>query len=118
MMPYRSSGHGPKSGRAAMEGTLMIDATLKHDMPPLALPTEEFMMRAKEIWQELDLPRITPQAPWHGYDMGDWDDAWTEFADAAVAGDWRKSGTSTYARRHGDLIPETPVRSVESPKKK
>ena len=90
--PYRSSGHGPKSGRAATEGTIMIDATLKHDMPPLALPTEEFMMRAKEIWQELDLPRITPQAPWHGYEMGDWDDAWTEFAEAAVAGDWRKSG--------------------------
>jgi UbiD family decarboxylase len=116
--PYRSSGHGPKSGRAPVEGTLMIDATLKHDMPPLALPTEEFMMRAKEIWQELDLPRITPQAPWHGYEMGDWDDGWTEFAEAAVAGDWRKSGTSTYARRHGNLIPETPVRSVESPKKK
>ena len=116
--PYRSSGHGPKSGRAAEEGTLMIDATLKHDMPPLALPTEKFMMRAKDIWQELGLPRITPQAPWHGYEMGDWDDAWTEFAEAAVAGDWRKSGTSTYGRRHGNLIPETPVRSVESPKKK
>ena len=39
LTPYRSSGHGPKSGRAEMEGTLMIDATLKHDMPPLALPT-------------------------------------------------------------------------------
>src|SRR5476649_2636279 len=30
--PYRSSGHGPKSGRGALEGTLMIDATQKHDM--------------------------------------------------------------------------------------
>jgi UbiD family decarboxylase len=118
IMPYRSSGHGPKSGRASMEGTLMIDATLKHDMPPLALPTEEFMMRAKQIWQELDLPRITPQAPWHGYEMGDWDEAWTEFADAAVAGEWRRSGKLTYERRHGNLIPETPVRSVESLKKK
>ena len=116
--PYRSSGHGPKSGRAAMEGTLMIDATLKHDMPPLALPTEDFMLRAKQIWQELDLPRITPQAPWHGYEMGDWDEVWTAFANAAVAGEWRKSGTSTYERRLGNLIPETPVRSVELPKKK
>lgn len=115
---YRSSGHGPKSGRAVMDGTLMIDATLKHDMPPLALPTEEFMTHAQKIWQELNLPRITPQAPWHGYDLGDWQDEWTEFANAAVAGNWRQSGKSTYERRHGNLIPETPVRSVESAKKK
>jgi 4-hydroxy-3-polyprenylbenzoate decarboxylase len=114
--PYRSSGHGPKSGRGAMEGTLLIDATLKHDMPPLALPAEEYMARAKDIWQELGLPRIVPQAPWHGYQLGDWSEEWTGFANAAVAGDWRQNGESTYARRHGNLKPETPVRSVESSK--
>jgi len=117
MMPYRSSGHGPKSGRAVIEGTLLIDATLKHDMPPLALPTEEFMLRAKKIWEELDLPHITPQSPWHGYQLGDWAEEWTEFANVAVAGNWRQSGKSTYERRHGNLIPETPVRTVESSKK-
>jgi UbiD family decarboxylase len=115
--PYRSSGHGPKSGRAATEGTMLVDATLKHDMPPLALPAEEFMTRAKEIWQELELPRIAPQAPWHGYQLGDWADEYTGFAKAAVAGDWRKNGESTFERRHGNLIPETPVRSVKPPKK-
>jgi UbiD family decarboxylase len=115
---HRSSGHGPKSVRAETEGTLLIDATLKHDLPPLALPTEEFMVRAKKIWQELDLPRIVPQSPWHGYQLGDWDEEWTEFANAAVAGNWRQSGKSTYGRRHGNLIPETPVRTVEPPKKK
>ena len=109
--PYRSSGHGPKSGRGAMEGTLMIDATLKHDMPPLALPAEEFMTRAKDIWQELDLPRILPQAPWHGYHLGDWEPEYAAAAVAAVAGDWRQSGAETYGRRQGNLIPETPVRS-------
>jgi 4-hydroxy-3-polyprenylbenzoate decarboxylase len=114
VVPYRSSGHGPKSGRGAMEGTLLIDATLKHDMPPLALPAEEFMVRAKDIWQELGLPRIVPQSPWHGYQLGDWAQQWTDFAIAAVAGDWRQNGESTYARRHGNLKPETPVRSVES----
>jgi 4-hydroxy-3-polyprenylbenzoate decarboxylase len=114
--PYRTSGHGPKSGRAPTEGTLLIDATLKHDMPPLALPAEPYMSRAKAIWEEIGLPRITPQAPWHGYQLGDWTQQWTDFADAAVAGDWRKNGESTYARRHGNLKPETPVRSVEKSK--
>jgi len=116
--PHRSSGHGPKSGRAASEGTMLIDATLKHDMPPLALPAEEFMTRAKEIWRELELPPIVPQAPWHGYQLGDWADEYTGLAKAAVAGDWRDNGAETYGRRHGNLIPETPVRSVETPKKK
>ena len=112
-MPYRSAGHGPKSGRAAEEGTLMIDATLKSVMPPLALPAEEYMRRAHKLWQELDLPRITPQSPWHGYELGDWAPEWTAFAQAAVRGDWRASGENTFARRHGNLKPETPVRGVE-----
>src|SRR5579884_3294868 len=114
VMPYRSSGHGPKSGRAAEEGTLLIDATLKHDMPPLALPAEEYMRRARELWQELGLPRITPQPPWHGYTLGDWAPEWSVFAQAAVRGEWRVSGENTFARRRGNLKPETPVREVES----
>jgi 4-hydroxy-3-polyprenylbenzoate decarboxylase len=113
VMPYRSSGHGPKSGRAAEEGTLLIDATLKHDMPPLALPAEEYMTRAKKLWEELGLPRITPQPPWHGYDLGDWSAEWSAFAEAAVRGEWRASGENTLARRHDDLKPETPVRDIE-----
>ena len=110
-LPYRSSGHGPKSGRAATEATLMIDATLKHKMPPLALPAEEYMTRAMSIWEELELPRLSPQAPWHGYQLGDWDDLWSRFAEAAVAGDWAATGLQTFARRERGIRPETPVRS-------
>lgn len=117
MTPYRASGHGPKSGRAAEEGTLLIDATMKHDMPPLALPAEKFMREAQTIWEELQLPRIVPQSPWHGYELGDWSDDWTGFAKAATDGDWRANGESTYRRRHGNLKPETPVRNVEGRKK-
>jgi UbiD family decarboxylase len=111
--PYRSSGHGPKSGRAPLEGTLLIDATLKHKMPPLALPAEEFMLRAKSIWEELGLPRLSPQSPWHGYYLGDWAQAYSDYADAAVRGDWRVAGEATFNRRRGGIKPETPVRSVE-----
>lgn len=111
--PYRSPGHGPKSGAATQDGTLLIDATLKHDMPPLALPTEPYMARAKQIWEELALPRLSPQAPWHGYTLGDWDELWQTFAERATAGAWEESGTETYARRKGGMKPETPVRDVE-----
>jgi UbiD family decarboxylase len=111
--PYRSGGHGPKSGKHGGDSTLLIDATLKHTMPPLALPAQEYMENARAIWEELGLPAITPQAPWHGYSLGDWDDAWDVFARRAVMGTWEESGMETLARRRSGLTPETPVREVE-----
>jgi UbiD family decarboxylase len=115
--PWRSGGHGPKSGADAMDSTMLIDATLKHAMPPLALPAREFMQRARVIWDELGLPRLAAQPPWHGYALGDWADVWETYARRAVAGEWEVSGAETFARRRGGLTPETPVRDVEDPTK-
>jgi 4-hydroxy-3-polyprenylbenzoate decarboxylase len=111
--PHRSAGHGPKSGPRHEEATLLIDATLKHVAPPLALPAQAFMEHAKTIWQELGLPALTPQPPWHGYSLGDWAKNWDVYAERAVSGQWEQSGAETFARRRGGLIPETPVREVE-----
>ena len=71
------------------------------------------MERARAIWQELGLPSLTPQSPWHGYSLGDWSKNWDIYAQRAVAGEWAKRGEETLARRRGGLIPETPVREVE-----
>src|SRR6266481_2422061 len=112
--PYRSSGHGPKpEGGRKGDSTLMIDATLKGPMPPLALPARDFMEKARAIWEELGLPRLAPRPPWHGYSLGDWDAAWDVFARRAVDGTWAESGNDTFARRRGGLTPETPTREVE-----
>jgi 4-hydroxy-3-polyprenylbenzoate decarboxylase len=113
--PYRTSGHGPKSGRAPLESTLLIDATLKHDMPPLALPAEKYMTAARKIWEELQLPHLTPRPPWHGYHLGDWSPRWDEYAEAAVTGHWRETGDRTVANRRGGVKPETPVRDAPGP---
>jgi UbiD family decarboxylase len=110
--PFRTSGHGPKSGRAPLESTLLIDATLKHDMPPLALPAEKYMTAARKIWEDLQLPHLTPRPPWHGYHLGDWSPRWDEYAEAAVTGHWRKTGDRTIANRRGGVKPETPVREA------
>ena len=118
IMPYRSRGHAPKSGPRNEESTLMIDATLKHPMPPLALPGKEYMERARKIWEELGLPALNPVPPWHGYSLGDWSEVWERYARRAVAGDWEESGRETLPRKRGGLTPETPVRSVENPPKK
>ncbi|MDR6634387.1 4-hydroxy-3-polyprenylbenzoate decarboxylase [Phyllobacterium sp. 1468] len=111
--PYRSGGHGPKSANKNAEGTLLIDATLKAPMPPLALPAEPYMVRAREIWENLQLPPLSPQPPWHGYSLGDWSEVWSNFAEKAVSGDWRANGENTFSRRKGGMKPETPARDIE-----
>jgi UbiD family decarboxylase len=115
--PYKSGGHGPKSGPRSSDATLLIDATPKHAMPPFALPAREYMEHAKVLWDELGLPALTPQPPWYGYSLGDWNDTWDSWAKRAVEGKWEETGKDTYARRKGGVIPETPVRSANKGKK-
>jgi len=98
-----------------MDSTLLIDATLKYPMAPLALPAKEFMERAQALWEELDLPTLNVRSPWFGYSLGDWNDIWDEFARNAVEGAWARNGENTWVRRRGGLTPETPVRTIESP---
>jgi UbiD family decarboxylase len=115
--PYRSRGHAPKSGSQALDSTMLIDATLKGPMPPLALPAREYMERAQAIWKELGLPQLSVRPPWHGYSLGDWSDAWDIFARNAVTGEWAENGANTVTRRRSGLTPETPVRNVEGREK-
>jgi hypothetical protein len=82
-------------------------------MAPLALPKREFMERALTLWRDLGLPEPTLREPWHGYSLGDWSEGWEVFPRNAVAGDWQKNGANTFGRRHGDLTPETPARTIE-----
>ncbi len=117
VVPHRSGGHGPKTGpktgRRSGDATLLIDATLKSPMPPVALPARTYMERARAMWEELGLPGLKPQPPWHGYSLGEWDAAWDRYVVRAVEGRWAESGVETFARRRGGLTPETPVRDVE-----
>jgi len=112
--PYRAGVQGSQySSRGGTDSTLLIDATAKGPMPPLALPKKEFMERAQELWAELKLPPITLKTPWHGYTLGDWIERWDVYADRAVKGAWEESGRDTLKRQRGGLKPETSVRKVE-----
>ncbi len=111
--PWRSGVQGAHySGREA-DSTLLIDATLKQNMPPLALPAKEFMEGARKIWEELGLPPLTLRPPWHGYTLGEWTETWETFARRAIAGDWELTGEETARRQRGGVEPETPVWLVE-----
>ncbi len=111
--PYRRGVQGSQYGPKEAESTLLIDATQKHAMAPLALPTREYMEGARAIWEELGLPTLNAKGPWHGYTLGDWTNTWERYAQRATAGDWEKNGIETLARQRGDVMPETPVRKFE-----
>jgi UbiD family decarboxylase len=113
IMPYRSEGHGAKSGGAGDDSTMLIDATQKEPDPPVSLPKREYMERALTIWQELGLPAVTRRQPWHGYSLGDWDAVWDTYASRAVEGKWEETGKETFARRRRGLTPETLVKNVK-----
>ena len=68
------------------DSTLLVDATLKAPFPPVALPKRPYMERAREIWEELGLPKLTPRPPWSGYSLGLWPEEAAIQADNAVAG--------------------------------
>jgi len=111
--PYRGGVQGSQYGNRGTDSTLLIDATAKGPMPPLALPKREFMERAERLWNELKLPPIALKPPWHGYTLGDWIERWDLWADRAVRGDWEETGRETLKRQRGGLKPETSVRKVE-----
>lgn len=111
LMRHRPLGHGPKSG-ADEDATLLIDATLKADMAPVALPKREYMEHAKELWEQLGLPPLKPEAPWHGYELGDWSAEWDTLADRAAAGDWISNGERSHQQRRTGVEPNTDIRNV------
>ena len=114
LQAHRGGVQGAQYGERRPESTMMIDATRKRAMPPVALPAKRFMERARDIWNELGLPALATPSPWHGYTLGDWSDDWTRFAERAVAGDWLENGIETLLRQRPGLEAETSVRKVQS----
>lgn len=118
ILRHRDQGHGPRSRRnAGQDASVLIDATLKEKFPPISLPKREFMEPAKQIWEELGLPKLKPEAPWFGYSLGDWPEDLERAAELAVKGDYFETGKLFAKRRRKDVRMNTEVRNVpEFPK--
>ena len=113
IVPHRDQGHGPRSRRNNGEdASVLIDATMKEDFPPISLPKREYMERAKAIWEELGLPALKPEAPWFGTSLGEWSDELEQAAQLAVAGDYFKTGEALVQRRRSDVPMNTEVRTL------
>src|SRR5499427_571442 len=117
VLPHRDQGHGPRSKRNDGEdASVLIDATLKEDFPPISLPKREYMEAARAIWEELKLPKLKPESPWFGYSLGEWSDELERAAELAVKGDYFETGKTLVKRRRRDVKMNTEVRDLKDPK--
>jgi 4-hydroxy-3-polyprenylbenzoate decarboxylase len=117
VLPHRDQGHGPRSKRnGGQDASVLIDATLKEDFPPISLPKREYMERARTIWDELGLPKLKPEAPWFGYSLGEWGPDLDEAAARATRGDYFETGKQLEKRRRKDVRMNTEVRNVDERK--
>ena len=110
-LDHRGQGHGPKrEAEGEEDSTLLMDATMKGDMPPLALPTREYMERARVLWDEMGLPALRPQPPWFGYSLGDWLPQWDAAAKRAATGHYLENGRISLAEQRNDVKAESKFR--------
>jgi 4-hydroxy-3-polyprenylbenzoate decarboxylase len=106
----KEAAHGPRNPRDDGElSAVLINATLKAPFPPVALPKQEFMERARALWEELGLPKLTPEQPWHGYDLGAWTAELERQAQMATRGDYLALGEELSRKRSADAAMNTPI---------
>ena len=115
ILPHQDAGHGPRSQEDPEDASVLVDATLKETYPPIALPKKEYMERAAEIWAELGLPELQPEAPWFGYDLGEWTEEFEHMAQLAVDSDYWQTGKVIAQRRRNDVAMNTEVRTLKDP---
>ncbi len=114
VLPHRDQGHGPRSKRNNGEdASVLIDATLKENFPPISLPKREYMENARKIWEELGLPKLKPEQPWFGYSLGEWPPDLDAAAERATRGDYFVTGKELAKRRRKDVRMNTEVRNVK-----
>ncbi|MDB5508219.1 MAG: Carboxylase [Hyphomicrobiales bacterium] len=110
MLDRKDAGHGPRGPRDNGESaSVLINALLKGDYAPVALPKREFMEKAKEIWERLGLPELKPETPWHGYDLGVWPDNLARQAEMASRSEYFEFSDELIRGRRSDVAMNDPV---------
>ena len=112
ILKHKDEGHGPRSLIDSEDGAVLVDATLKETFPPVSLPKRQYMEAAAEIWNELGLPKLKPERPWFGYDLGEWNEDLESMARRAVRSEYWETGRIIAQRRRGDVSMNTEVRTL------
>jgi 4-hydroxy-3-polyprenylbenzoate decarboxylase len=110
VLDHKDPGHGPRGPRdGGQSAAVLINATLKGEYPPVALPRREFMEHAKALWERLGLPPLQPETPWHGYDLGVWPANLERQAAMAARSDYFALDDELRRGRRNDVAMNDPV---------
>ena len=113
ILKHKDEGHGPRSLIDSEDSAVLVDATLKETFPPVSLPKRQYMEAAAEIWNELGLPKLRPERPWFGYDLGEWNEELEMMARRAVRSEYWETGQIIAQRRRGDVAMNTEIRTLD-----
>jgi len=113
MLLHKDEGHGPRSMLDHEDSAVLVNAVLKETFPPISLPKRQYMEEAQKIWEELGLPRLRPEMPWYGYDLGEWNDHLERQASLAVQGEYWQTGEWCKANRRSDVPMNTELRTLD-----
>ena len=113
ILKHKDEGHGPRSLIDSEDSAVLVDATLKETFPPVSLPKRQYMEAAAEIWNELGLPKLKPERPWFGYDLGEWNEDLEMMARRAVRSEYWETGRIIAQRRRSDVSMNTEVRTLD-----
>jgi 4-hydroxy-3-polyprenylbenzoate decarboxylase len=113
ILPHKEEGHGPHSRLDPEDSAVLVNAVLKEPLAPIALPKREFMENALKIWDELGLPKLKPEMPWYGYDLGEWTAPLEEQAQLAVKSEYWETGKWAAQNRRSDVGMNTDMRTLE-----
>ena len=69
------------------------------------------MERAREIWEELGLPKLEPQTPWNGYSLGMRSDEWDQEGELATESRYEETGDKLASTRV-DLDKDTTLKEA------
>jgi 4-hydroxy-3-polyprenylbenzoate decarboxylase len=115
VLDRKDPGHGPRGTRDNGESaSVLINAMLKGDFAPIALPKREFMENAKVIWERLGLPALKPETPWHGYDLGVWPKNLERQAEMATRSEYFDFSEELIRGRRKDVAMNEPVPRFEN----
>lgn len=110
VLDYKDPGHGPRGPRDDGEtASVLINALLKEDFAPVALPAKEFMEKARATWERLGLPPLKPENPWHGYELGAWHPALARQAEMAARSEYMAFADELIPQRRNDVAMNDPV---------
>ena len=96
------------------DASVLIDATLKENFPPISLPKREFMEQTKDV--ETDAHEASSRISFVRLSLGEWSDEMDETARRATRGDYFETGVLLEKRRRKDVRMNTEVRNVDERK--